>query len=64
MAVALTTLSPAETGAQAALILVPKGAGWRYLDNGSDQENWKELWYNDDSWGFGHAELGYGEAIT
>jgi len=63
LAVALTTLSPAEAGAQAALILVPKGAGWRYLDNGLDPENWKELWYNDDSWGFGHAELGYGDAV-
>jgi len=49
---------------QAATVLVPKGAGWRYLDDGSDQQTvWKEFWYDDDAWGFGHAELGYGDDL-
>ena len=44
--------------------LIPKGAGWRYLDNGVDQlTDWRELWFDDDNWGFGHAELGYGDDV-
>ena len=44
--------------------LIPRGAGWRYLDNGVNQSNtWRELWFDDDSWGFGHGELGYGDDV-
>src|SRR5262245_31076953 len=53
----------AWTGAFGAT-LIPKGAGWRYLDNGVDQlTDWRELWFDDDNWGFGHAELGYGDDV-
>src|SRR2546428_4845543 len=61
---ALATLLQAGTDARAGMLLVHKGAGWRYLDDGSNQDtDWRELWYDDDAWGFGHAELGYGDAI-
>src|SRR5690349_18261040 len=61
-ALMLLFLGPAVL--EAATILVPKKAGWRYLDDGSNQGTaWKELSYNDDAWGFGHGELGYGDAV-
>jgi hypothetical protein len=42
--------------------LVPAGATWRYLDNGSNQGSaWRELEFSDASWSAGQAELGYGE---
>jgi hypothetical protein len=42
--------------------LVPIGANWRYLDNGSDQGTaWRGLAFNDSSWSSGNAELGYGD---
>ena len=51
-----TALLPSAT------ILISKGAGWRYLDDGSNQGTaWREPSYNDDEWGFGHGELGYGD---
>ncbi len=46
-------------------ILVPFGATWKYLDNGTDQGT---AWiapaptFNDASWAAGPAELGYGNA--
>jgi hypothetical protein len=41
--------------------LVPRGAVWRYLDNGSNQgTNWSSLSYDDASWPSGPARLGYG----
>jgi len=44
-------------------ILVPGGATWRYLDNGSDQgAAWRAPGFSDASWSFGPAELGYGDA--
>jgi len=44
------------------LVLVPAGAIWKYLDNGSNQgTNWAQTNFNDGSWEFGPAELGYGE---
>ncbi len=43
------------------LSLVPRGAVWRYLDNGSNQgTNWISLNFNDASWSSGPARLGYG----
>ena len=42
--------------------LVPTGAAWRYLDNGSDQGTaWREPGFNDASWESGNAQLGYGD---
>jgi len=44
-------------------VLVPRGATWRYLDNGSDQGTaWRQPAFSDTSWSFGPAELGYGDA--
>src|SRR5437773_7821107 len=41
--------------------LVPRGAVWRFLDNGSNQgTNWIGLDFNDSSWSSGPARLGYG----
>lgn len=43
------------------LPLIPRGAVWRYLDNGSNQgTNWIGLGFNDNSWASGRARLGYG----
>jgi hypothetical protein len=41
--------------------LVPRGAVWRFLDNGSNQgTNWIGLGFNDSTWSSGAARLGYG----
>lgn len=46
----------------AADLLVPTGATWRYLDNGSDQGTiWRTAGFNDSGWASGAAELGYGD---
>jgi hypothetical protein len=43
-------------------VLVPQGANWKYLDNGSDQGTlWQQPGFNDASWASGSAELGYGD---
>jgi hypothetical protein len=43
-------------------ILIPIGAEWSYLDNGSDQgRSWIEPSFDDTSWSVGLAELGYGD---
>lgn len=42
--------------------LVPSGANWRYLDDGSEPSPaWKGLSYNDAGWSNGVAQLGFGE---
>ncbi len=42
--------------------LIPKGASWKYLDNGSDQgTTWRSPTFNDATWSTGAAELGYGD---
>src|SRR5947209_5223858 len=42
--------------------LVPKGATWKYLDNGSDQGSaWRAPDFDDSSWKSGPAKLGYGD---
>lgn len=41
--------------------LVQTGAGWRYLDGGSDAgAGWRQINFNDASWSNGIAKLGYG----
>src|SRR5262245_10133785 len=41
--------------------LIPRGAVWRFLDNGSNQgTNWIGLEFNDVAWASGAARLGYG----
>ncbi len=43
--------------------LIPAGAVWRYLDNGTDQGTaWREPTFSDATWAQGPAELGYGDA--
>ena len=43
-------------------IIVPYGATWKYLDNGSDQgTSWSETGFNDALWAEGTAEFGYSE---
>ncbi|HEX5886894.1 MAG TPA: fibronectin type III domain-containing protein [Pyrinomonadaceae bacterium] len=42
--------------------LVPAGATWKYLDNGSDQGTaWRATSFNDSTWPSGPAQLGYGD---
>jgi hypothetical protein len=42
--------------------LVPAGALWRYLDDGSDQGTaWRAPTFNDAAWKLGPAQLGYGD---
>ena len=44
------------------LVLVPVGAVWKYLDNGSNQgTGWRQPDFDDASWASGPARLGYGE---
>lgn len=44
------------------VVLIPQGATWKYLDNGSNQLNaWRLRLYNDSAWASGSAELGYGD---
>jgi hypothetical protein len=43
--------------------IIPKGADWKYLDNGTNAgSSWKDTSFNDGSWKSGPAELGYGES--
>lgn len=50
------------TAAQAQDTLIPAGATWRFLDNGSNQGTaWRAPGFNDSSWDAGPAELGYGD---
>jgi hypothetical protein len=45
-----------------AVTLVPRGATWRYLDNGSDQgADWRGFGFNERIWRRGEAPLGYGD---
>ena len=42
--------------------LVPTGAIWKYLDNGSNQGTaWRATAFNDSTWPTGAAQLGYGD---
>lgn len=49
---------------------IPEDANWRYSDGGSIPANdgegdiWNEQNYDDSSWSFGFAELGYGDENT
>ena len=46
----------------AADLLVPSGATWKYLDNGTDQgTGWRLTGFNDTGWPQGPAQLGYGD---
>lgn len=50
------------SGAPAPLTLIPFGAVWKYLDDGSNQGTaWRGVGYSDASWASGPGELGYGD---
>lgn len=43
-------------------VLIPSGATWKFLDNGSNQGTaWRTPSFNDSAWASGPAELGYGD---
>lgn len=43
-------------------IILPKGAEWKYLDDGSDQKKeWKENNFDDSKWTSGKAQFGFGD---
>ncbi|RKY06582.1 MAG: hypothetical protein DRP56_07160, partial [Planctomycetota bacterium] len=50
-------------GGSSMVTIVPEGADWRYLDDGSDQGTaWRyDAPYDDSAWAVGPAELGYGD---
>ncbi|MYB39260.1 MAG: metallophosphoesterase family protein, partial [Gammaproteobacteria bacterium] len=59
--VAATIMAFASTFAHAEE-LIPLGATWRYLDDGSDQGTaWREPDFDDAGWQSGPAELGFGD---
>jgi Bacterial Ig domain len=42
--------------------IVPSGAGWRFLDDGSNQGTaWREPLFDDSGWSNGPAQLGFGD---
>ncbi len=46
-----------------ATLLIPPGATWKYLDDGSDQgKTWRSPAFDDSAWLEGPAELGYGDS--
>lgn len=56
--VAVEVTAAAEPG----LVLVPKGAGWRWLYDGVDPgERWRAVGFDASGWKEGKAELGFGE---
>jgi hypothetical protein len=45
--------------------LIAKGASWKYLDNGSNQNTaWRGVTFADTSWASGPAPLGYGDPVA
>src|SRR5262245_38291188 len=60
LGVALLALAATRTWA-ATNVLVPAGASWKYLDDGSNQGTaWRAPNFNDSSWTSGFAQFGYG----
>lgn len=44
------------------IMLIPVGAPWTFLDDGSDQDTmWQEINFDDSTWETGFSELGYGD---
>lgn len=57
---ALLVFAPAIRAADTTL--VPTGATWKYLANGTDQSTaWRAAAFNDSTWPSGPAQLGYGD---
>jgi len=48
--------------ASGADVLIPQGAIWRYLDDGSNQGTvWRQTNFSDSAWSSGPTQLGYGD---
>ena len=61
LAVLAAVSTPSPTPAQE-LSLVPRGAVWKYLDDGSDPGTaWRQPGFSDVAWRSGPAQLGYGD---
>lgn len=55
-------VSAGALGAATTNLLVPAGALWKYLDDGTDQgTEWRAPGFDDSAWPWGYAELGYGD---
>jgi hypothetical protein len=51
-----------SSGLPGIAVLIPPGALWRYLDNGTHPPvAWRGLEFDDSAWKQGRAQLGYGE---
>ena len=62
LVLAAVILGPFAAGVSAQDTLIPTGATWRYLDDGSDQGSaWADPTFDDSAWAAGPAELGYGD---
>lgn len=60
LAIILFLLAPATFAADTTL--VPTGATWKYLANGTDEGTaWRATSFNDTTWPSGPAQLGYGD---
>ncbi len=60
--IAIISLFFAPAARAADTILVPTGATWKFLANGSDQGTaWRASSFNDTTWPSGPAQLGYGD---
>ncbi|MBC7774064.1 MAG: DUF839 domain-containing protein, partial [Phycisphaerae bacterium] len=54
-------VNPPVTGNETTAYPVIRKGSWSYLDNGvAPAANWTSLIYNDTTWAFGNAPLGYG----
>lgn len=50
------------TGVANGLVLIPQGASWKFLNNGTDPgAEWKALDFADTDWRSGPAQIGYGD---
>lgn len=63
--IALTLTAP-TFAVVPATVFIPKGAEWKYLDDGSDQGTaWRAATYDDSNWKSGKAKLGFSDgAVT
>ncbi|MEM7205967.1 MAG: sulfatase-like hydrolase/transferase [Planctomycetota bacterium] len=60
--VAVAIMHAAAIAVPAQTTLVPAGATWRYLDDGTNQGSaWQQPSFDDSGWAAGPAPLGYGE---
>ncbi len=51
------------SGGLSNLVLVPQGASWKYLDDGSNQgAEWRSNDFDDATWANGLAQFGYGDS--